>query len=126
MRMFAGLDVGFKRTAVCVVDEAGRIVWRGRVRARSDLGCDFVKMQLHGLAVAGRQYEAAPVPRSSYRGFLDFLLVRDTDGHEKAMAKWFNESRQWPATFMPIRTCLSATARYCHATTSRTQSASYL
>src|SRR5215468_4523594 len=78
MRMFAGLDVGFKRTAVCVVDEAGRIVWRGRVRARSDLGCDFVKMQLHGLAVAGRQYEAAPVPRSSYRGFLDFLLVRDT------------------------------------------------
>jgi hypothetical protein len=29
MRMFAGLDVGFRRTAVCVVDEAGRIVWRG-------------------------------------------------------------------------------------------------
>src|SRR6516225_4925673 len=31
MRMFAGLDVGFKQTAVCVVDEAGRIVWRGVV-----------------------------------------------------------------------------------------------
>ena len=31
MRMFAGLDVGFSRTAVCVVDEAGRIVWRGVV-----------------------------------------------------------------------------------------------
>jgi predicted NBD/HSP70 family sugar kinase len=31
MRMFAGLDVGFKRTAVCVVNEAGRIVWRGVV-----------------------------------------------------------------------------------------------
>jgi len=35
MRMFAGLDVGFKRTAVCVcvcvLDEAGRIVWRGVV-----------------------------------------------------------------------------------------------
>jgi len=31
MRMFAGLDVGFKRTAVCVVDEAGKIVWRGVV-----------------------------------------------------------------------------------------------
>jgi hypothetical protein len=62
MRMFAGLDVGFKRTAVCVVDEAGRIVWRGRVRARSDLGCDFVKMQLHGLAVAGRQYEGGAGP----------------------------------------------------------------
>lgn len=31
MRMFAGLDVGFKRTAVCVVDETGRIAWRGVV-----------------------------------------------------------------------------------------------
>lgn len=31
MRMFAGLDVGFKRTAVCVVDETGGIVWRGVV-----------------------------------------------------------------------------------------------
>jgi transposase len=31
MRMFAGRDVGFKRTAVCVVDEAGRILWRGVV-----------------------------------------------------------------------------------------------
>jgi hypothetical protein len=29
--VFAGLDVGFKRTAVRVVDEAGRIVWRGVV-----------------------------------------------------------------------------------------------
>jgi hypothetical protein len=27
--MFAGLDVGFKRTAVCVIDERGEIVWRG-------------------------------------------------------------------------------------------------
>jgi hypothetical protein len=26
------------------------------MRARSDLGCDFIKMQLHGLAVAGRQH----------------------------------------------------------------------
>src|SRR6516165_3604083 len=31
MKMFAGLDVGFRRTAVCVLDEAGRIVWRGVV-----------------------------------------------------------------------------------------------
>jgi hypothetical protein len=29
MRMFAGLDVGFKRTSVCIVDETGKIVWRG-------------------------------------------------------------------------------------------------
>ena len=27
MRMFAGLDVSFKQTAVCVVDDAGSIAW---------------------------------------------------------------------------------------------------
>jgi transposase len=31
MKMFAGLDVGFKRTAVCVVDESGSVVRRGIV-----------------------------------------------------------------------------------------------
>jgi predicted NBD/HSP70 family sugar kinase len=31
MRIFAGLDVGFKRTAVCVINECGEIVWRGNV-----------------------------------------------------------------------------------------------
>jgi predicted NBD/HSP70 family sugar kinase len=31
MTRFAGLDVGFKRTAICVVDERGEIVWRGIV-----------------------------------------------------------------------------------------------
>ena len=29
MTMFAGLDVGGKRTAVCILDDVGRIVWRG-------------------------------------------------------------------------------------------------
>ena len=37
MRMFAGLDVSFKRTAVCVVDEAGRIVWRGVAAGRQEV-----------------------------------------------------------------------------------------
>src|ERR1700730_1244413 len=31
MGMFAGLDVGGKRTAACVIDEAGKIVFRGIV-----------------------------------------------------------------------------------------------
>ena len=35
MRMFAGLDVGFKRMAVCLVDGVCRIVWRGVVAHRS-------------------------------------------------------------------------------------------
>ncbi len=29
MRMFAGLDVGGKTAAICIVDEAGKIVWQG-------------------------------------------------------------------------------------------------
>jgi hypothetical protein len=34
MRMFAGLDVGFKRTAVCVVDEAGSVARGGGYASR--------------------------------------------------------------------------------------------
>lgn len=31
IRMFAGLDVGFKPTAVCVLGERGEVIWRGVV-----------------------------------------------------------------------------------------------
>src|SRR6266403_2219964 len=41
---------------------AGLIEEDDRMRARSDLGCDFLKMQLHGLAVAGRQHEGGAGP----------------------------------------------------------------
>jgi hypothetical protein len=41
--MYAGLDVGFKRTAVCVVDETGRIVWCGAV----DTQPEALGMALH-------------------------------------------------------------------------------
>jgi transposase len=34
--MFAGLDVGGKQTAICVIDDGGRIVWRGMVDTHSD------------------------------------------------------------------------------------------
>ncbi len=37
MTMFAGLDVGGKRTAVCVVDEAGKIVWQGMVDTHPEM-----------------------------------------------------------------------------------------
>lgn len=36
MRMFAGLDVAFKRTSVCVVSEAGTVEWRGVVDTRPE------------------------------------------------------------------------------------------
>jgi transposase len=37
MAMFAGLDVGFKRTAVCVIDDAGVVMWRGMVDTHPDM-----------------------------------------------------------------------------------------
>jgi transposase len=37
MSMFAGLDVGGKRTAVCIVDEKGKIVWRGMVDTHPEM-----------------------------------------------------------------------------------------
>ena len=37
MRMFAGLDIGGKRTTVCVIDESGKLVWRGIVDTHSKM-----------------------------------------------------------------------------------------
>jgi transposase len=37
MGMFAGLDVGGKKTAVCVVDRAGKIVWQGMVDTHPEM-----------------------------------------------------------------------------------------
>jgi hypothetical protein len=36
MTMFAGLDVGFKHTAICVMDVRGEIVWRGILDMRPE------------------------------------------------------------------------------------------
>ena len=37
MTMFVGLDVGGKRTAVSVIDAAGKIVWRGMVDTHPEM-----------------------------------------------------------------------------------------
>ena len=37
MSMFAGLDVGGKRTAVWVVDEKGKIIWQGMVDTHPEM-----------------------------------------------------------------------------------------
>ena len=33
MRVFTGLDVSLSKTAVCVVDRDGAVLWQGRGRA---------------------------------------------------------------------------------------------
>ena len=45
MKMFAGLDVGGKTAAICIVDEAGKIVWRGM----ADTHPDAIAVRLKGL-----------------------------------------------------------------------------
>ena len=48
MRMFAGLDIGFKRTAVCVIEERARSFRRGCGRG--------AKEALFAAAMAGVAY----------------------------------------------------------------------
>ena len=43
MGMFAGLDVGGKQTAVCVVDEVGKIIFRGIVDTHPEMPAAALK-----------------------------------------------------------------------------------
>ena len=53
MALFAGLDVGGKHTAVCVVDEAGRIVWQGMVDTHPEMIAAALKRFRGKLAKVG-------------------------------------------------------------------------
>ena len=37
MRMYAGLDIGGKRTAICLIDGSGKAVWRGTVDTHPEM-----------------------------------------------------------------------------------------
>jgi hypothetical protein len=73
MRMFAGLDVGFKRTAMCVVDEAGRIVWRGVVDTHPEALSRALQRWGRKLAKIGLESES-----------MTPWLARERDGDERA------------------------------------------
>jgi hypothetical protein len=56
--MFAGLDVGGKTTAICIVDEAAKIVWRGMADTHPD--CDSPTLEgFSGKACQGWDRERA-------------------------------------------------------------------
>ena len=62
---------------------AGLIEKHDRMRAGSNLGCDLIEMQLHGLAVAGRQHQSGTRPefgadRAEQIGRLGALIVNGT------------------------------------------------
>ena len=64
MKMFAGLDIGGKRTAICVMDDSGKPVWRGTVDTYPEMIDGALAVQ--EVAGQGRAREwavhAAPVP----------------------------------------------------------------
>ena len=58
MSMFAGLDVVGKRTAVCVVEEKGKIIWQGMVDTHPEMICGG-SQAFPGRACQGRPGERA-------------------------------------------------------------------
>jgi len=75
MRMFAGLDVGFKRTSVCIVDQTGKIVWRGSVDTHPEMIAAALHRWRGGLAKVG--LESGPMSPWLARalGALGFAVV---------------------------------------------------
>ena len=62
MRMFAGLDVSLKTTVICVMDEQGRIAWRGSVASAPEAIADALASWLSDLA---KRMLSRPGARSS-------------------------------------------------------------
>jgi len=75
MRMFAGLDVGFKRTSVCIIDEAGKIVWRGVVDTHPEMIAAALHRWRGGLAKVGLESGSMSPWLARALGALGFAVV---------------------------------------------------
>ena len=75
MSLFAGLDVGGKRTAVCVVDDAGKIVWQGMVDTHPEMMASALQRFRGKLARVG--LESGPFTPHLHRSLAaqDFPMV---------------------------------------------------
>lgn len=75
MSLFAGLDVGGKRTAVCVVDDAGKIVWQGMVDTHPEMMASALQRFRGKLAKVG--LESGPFTPHLHRSLAaqDFPMV---------------------------------------------------
>jgi hypothetical protein len=87
MRMFAGLDVGFKRTPVCVVDEAGRIVWRGVVDTHPERQSNAQRPQESAHLIAERTFGSHQLIARPQHGETDVVLGISRQGD--AMARHY-------------------------------------
>ena len=71
MKMYAGLDVGGKRTAVCILDGGGKVVWRGMADTHPKM-IDAVLRRFKGeltrhVAIGGSAHMGSPSRRSIKR-----------------------------------------------------------
>jgi predicted NBD/HSP70 family sugar kinase len=48
MAYFAGLDVSVKETSVCIVDDAGKIVWEARVASEPEALLQVLTIKIQG------------------------------------------------------------------------------
>ncbi len=53
MTLYAGLDVGLKVSAICVVDDGGRVIWRGKETSRPEALARTLEPFRSGLAAVG-------------------------------------------------------------------------
>ena len=53
MGYYIGLDVSLKQTAICVVDEAGNLVWQGASDTHSEMITHAVRHRVDALVLIG-------------------------------------------------------------------------
>lgn len=89
MRLFIGLDVSLAKTAICVVNEHGKIVREGEVASEPEQLIAYLQLLNGTIAAIG--LEAGPLSQWLHRGMtdagLDAILMetRQVKGALKAM-----------------------------------------
>ena len=58
-RHYVGLDVSLETTSICVIDDAGAIIWRGKCRSDPDAITAIVRQHAPGAARVGSGDRAA-------------------------------------------------------------------
>lgn len=77
MRLFVGLDVSLEKTAICVIDEHGKIVREAQAASEPEALLCWIREQDGSIAAVG--LEAGPLSQWLYRGMteagLDVVLM---------------------------------------------------
>lgn len=67
IRQYVGLDVSLKETWICVIDKAGKIVWRGRRDSTAEAIAEAIRKHArHGVRIG---LESGQLSTWLYHGF---------------------------------------------------------